>query len=129
MKSIHWLIFTIAFWLTLVPFTAEKILSALTNAEQGPDLALSVLNFLQANNLIFGLSLAVLTLIAISTDAVVSKADGARAMHWITVGISVWLIVAPFALGFTEEIFAWNNLILGIMVGIFTLVQLNIDKH
>lgn len=129
MKSLHWLIFAIAFWFTLSPFVADKILIAVTNAEQTGDLAGSIVNFLQASNLIFGLALIVLTLIAISTDAVVAKTDAARSMHWIAVGIGIWLVVAPFALDFTLENFSWNNLMLGIMVGVFTLVQLNVDKH
>jgi hypothetical protein len=50
-------------------------------------------------------------------------------MHWIAVGAGAWLVIAPFALGFTIEQFSWNNLMLGIMISIFTLVQLNVDKH
>ncbi len=125
MKSIHWIIFAIAFWIGLSPFVAERILWNFFNAESIE----SVIRFLEASNLIFGLGLVVFTLIAISTDAVVHKADAARAMHWIAVGAGTWLVIAPFALGFTLEQFSWNNLMLGIMIGIFTLVQLNVDKH
>ncbi|MEK7105107.1 MAG: hypothetical protein AAB865_00245 [Patescibacteria group bacterium] len=128
MKAIHWIIFAVAFWLTLAPFVAGKILSAVALVPEGANSIPSLLNVLQLNNFIAGLVIVVLSLVAISTEAVTERSEATRAMHWIALGIAVWLTVAPFALNFTLETFSWNNLLLGIMVGIYSLIQLNVEK-
>jgi|GEM_PF-385904 hypothetical protein len=39
--------------------------------------------------------------------------------QWLKVAIGIWLILAPFAIGFTAEIeMMWSHLIAGILVGV-----------
>jgi hypothetical protein len=42
--------------------------------------------------------------------------------QWILVGCGAWLIVAPWALGFSAfNIAAWNSVLIGCFVVIFTV--------
>ncbi len=42
---------------------------------------------------------------------------------WIDIALGVWLIVAPFALGYSGETAPlWNDIIFGIVVGVLALI-------
>lgn len=123
MKAIHWLILACAVWVAAVPFLGNDLLWFLGDATT------SLVAFLKMNNAFLGLGIGVLSLLAVSTDAVSPKTDRVRATHWVVFGLSVWLGVAPVALSFTAELFGWNNLIIGILIGIYCLVQLNLEKR
>ena len=41
---------------------------------------------------------------------------------WIVLGLAVWLILAPWVLGFSElNLVTWNHLLVGVMIMIFLL--------
>lgn len=56
--------------------------------------------------------------IAIVVFAWASLARPQRWKEWINLLIGVWLIIAPFALGYTDQPAAmWNHIIVGLLVG------------
>ena len=65
------------------------------------------------NNIIFGAALLVLSVwSALSASVTVD-----RTLDWIDAVIGIWLIVAPFVLGYTTVTAAlWNDIIVGIVV-------------
>ncbi len=65
------------------------------------------------NNLIVGLLVMVLA----ST-----KGPGHRAASIVNIILGAWLIASPFALGFTNSVPFWNNIILGIAILLVALV-------
>jgi len=46
-------------------------------------------------------------------------------MAWVTVALGVWLIIAPFVLGYSNIIVAlWNDVIVGVLVAVLAFFSL-----
>lgn len=59
---------------------------------------------------------------AIAVFAIASLTNPRRWKEWVNLLIGIWLIIAPFVLGFAAEGGAlWNHLIIGALVGIDAL--------
>ncbi len=129
MKSIHWIIFALAFWVILAPFVGDDILALFLPAELAtPDRFLHILRW---DDLFIGLAIAVLALIVVTLEQPSLKTAGLRAMHWMQVGLGAWIAAAPFALAFSYTEFTWSHFVTGFFVAIFALVQINLEdaKH
>lgn len=62
-----------------------------------------------------GIAVLVLAIIRLGTP-------GAVGLSWINFLLGIWLIIAPFVLGFSESVAATrNSVVLGILVGVFGL--------
>jgi hypothetical protein len=45
--------------------------------------------------------------------------------HWVIVGCAAWLVVSPWALGFSAiDLALWNNVLVGCVVALFALWNL-----
>lgn len=74
------------------------------------------------NSWIFGLAIAVLAIGAISQPQ--------KWEEWTNLAIGVWLILAPFVLGFSGETGAlWNHVIIGVLVGADALWAMREPVH
>ncbi len=62
------------------------------------------------NNAILGIVIAVMALIRVTNP---QKTNGLSIINAI---LGLWLIISPFAFGFTSAVIVWNNVILGIIV-------------
>src|SRR5688572_13322515 len=105
MKSLHWIIFALAFWIIIVPFVGDDILRLVIR-----DVALdeaAIVGLLRWDDFFLGLAIAVLALVVVSLEQPNIKTAGLRAMHWMQVGLGTWIATAPFALTFTYENFTW----------------------
>lgn len=126
MKIIHWIIFTLALWVLLVPFIGDDILAIVF---QTSTLAsATVVEILRWDDLFLGLGITVLALVVVTIEQVTAKTAGLRAMHWMQVGLGVWIAAAPFALDFTLREFTWSHFVTGLFVAIFALVQINLES-
>ncbi len=73
--------------------------------------------------IIIGIALVVLAAWA----ALSSEAATAKALSWINAVLGVWLIIAPFILGYTKLTGAlWNDIIVGIIVAVLSVWAANI---
>jgi hypothetical protein len=47
-----------------------------------------------------------------------------KSLSWINFVLGLWLIIAPFALHYnTEFVATWNNVIIGIIVAVLSIVR------
>lgn len=49
-------------------------------------------------------------------------------ISWINVAAAVWMIIAPFATGYTSTAAYWNEVIFGILVGLVALWNLGLGS-
>lgn len=129
MRSIHWIIFALAFWIILAPFVGDDILVLFINPSLAtPERFVSILRW---DDLFIGLAISVLALVVVTLEQPSIKTAGLRAMHWMQVGLGAWIAAAPFALVFTYEQFTWSHFVTGFFVAIFALIQINLEgaKH
>ncbi|MGC9046986.1 MAG: SPW repeat protein [Minisyncoccia bacterium] len=50
--------------------------------------------------------------------------------HWFTIFLGAWIILSPWLFGFYEiNIMAWNNVIAGILIIVFTLWNIVFKGH
>ena len=69
------------------------------------------------NDIVLGV--AVIVLSGIRTTEEGMKMSWAS---WLSVAVGIWLVIAPFALGYSANSRAlWNDIILGVIVGILAL--------
>ncbi len=129
MKIIHWIIFALAFWIILVPFIGDDILRAVVPATSAANFDL--VGLLKWDDLFLGLGIAVLALIVVTLEQPSAKTAGLRSMHWLQFCLGTWIATAPFALDFTLTEFTWSHFVTGFFVGIFALIQINLEdaKH
>lgn len=74
------------------------------------------------NSWIFGLALAVISISALSRPQTWEE--------WTNLVIGIWLIIAPFVLGFSVETGAmWNHIIVGLLVGADALWAMRTPVH
>ena len=71
---------------------------------------------------------------AVAVFAVWALADPQKWEEWVNIVLAVWLILAPFVLSFyqTEAVAAWNQVILGVLIGgdaIWALAQRPTPSH
>ena len=72
--------------------------------------------------------------IAVAVFAIWALANPQKWEEWVNVVLALWLILAPFVLGFyhTEAAATWNQVILGVLVGgdaIWALAQRPHPSH
>ena len=125
MKFIHWIIFSLAFWVILVPFIGDDIFHALMTgvAISNTDLV----NLLRWDDLFIGLTIAILALVVVTVEQPTLKTAGLRSMHWLQFGLGTWIATAPFALSFDMTSFTWSHFVTGFFVAIFALIQINLE--
>jgi hypothetical protein len=46
-----------------------------------------------------------------------------RGSGWVNIALGIWVIVSPFALAFHSPKAIWNNVIIGVLVGILALIR------
>ncbi len=91
-------------WLTLV-LGAWLILAPLTGAGSG---ALS--DVAAWNSYVSGVAIAIFAIAALYRPQIWEE--------WVNLAIGIWLIAAPFILGFTDQtVVMWNQIIVGVLVG------------
>jgi hypothetical protein len=101
-KSVSWVNVVLGIWLIISPY---------------------VLNFGQlqtamCNNIAVGIAVGLIALTRATSNYPQTGAS------WLNVILGIWLIISPFALGFSSLLSAmWNNIILGIVVGILALTN------
>lgn len=66
------------------------------------------------NNVIVGIVIAILAIIRQS----VPRQTG---WSWVNVILGIWMIISPFALGAMTAAILWNNIILGIVIGLIAI--------
>jgi hypothetical protein len=78
------------------------------------------------NSYCFGVAIIIFAMAAMSARGQVWE-------EWITLMIGLWLIIAPFALHFTDQRVAmWNQTIVGVVVGVVALwagVRFEAQRH
>lgn len=129
MKIIHWIIFSLAFWVILVPFIGDDIFyamlpfSSVTEAE--------LIRLLQWDDLFIGMAIAIMALVVVMLEQPTVRTAGLRAMHWMQFGLGTWIATAPFALDFDMTAFTWSHFVTGLFVAVFALIQINLEgaKH
>lgn len=126
MKSIHWIIFALAFWVILAPFVGDDIMMLFIPPEMAtPE---GFVRILRWDDFFIGLAIAVLALVVVTIEQHRANIAGLRAMHWMQVGLGTWIAAAPFALNFTYTQFAWSHFVTGLFVAMFALIQLNLER-
>ncbi len=89
-----WLNLILGAWLFLAPFAG---VGAVNDVAAG-------------NSYVFGLGIAIFAAAALYRPQMWEE--------WVNLLIGIWLILAPFALGFTEQtLVMWNQIIVGVVVG------------
>jgi hypothetical protein len=66
------------------------------------------------NNVVAGIIVGILAIIRLSTHH-------QPGWSWINVLLGIWLIISPFVLAFATGAAMWNNVILGIIIGVLAL--------
>lgn len=95
-KTLSWLVALTGLWEALAPFI----------------LGYSVTTIAMWNAIIVGVVLIILAIWA----AVSNQAGVDRNLDWINVVLGVWLILAPFVLGYSAVLMAmWNDIIVGVV--------------
>jgi len=96
-KSLSWLVVLAGAWEVIAPFVLGYTIAAgaLWDA------------------IILGIGLVILA----GWAALSNEASTIRSLNWINVILGVWLIIAPFLIGYTSFAAAlWNDIIVGIVV-------------
>ena len=125
MKTIHWILFAIGFWVVLAPFVGDDILALFFQdlVQEG-----DIVRLLRWDDLFLGLAISILALVAVTMEQGSGKYPGLQAMHWMQVMLGAWIAAAPFALDFTFENFAWSHCVTGMLVATFALLQVTHEK-
>jgi len=124
MKTIHWILFLVSFWIILAPFVGDDILNLFFSGALAPE---QILELLRWDDLFLGLGVVALALTAVSMEQGSNKYPGLKAMHWIQVMLGTWIAAAPFALAFTYEQFMWSHFVTGMLVTTFALMHLTYE--
>lgn len=125
MKFLHWVIFSLAFWILLVPFLADDIIRTALPGVQVTDTDL--VRLLRWDDLFIGLAIAIMALILAMHENSSKQLAGLRAMHFMQFGLGTWVGVAPFALEFDLTAFTWSHMVTGLFISIFALIQINLE--
>ncbi len=124
MKSIHWIIFALAFWIVLAPFVGDDIVNLFfqNTVEQ-----IDLIKLLRWDDLFLGLAVSILSLIAVTMEQGDRKHPGLKAMHWMQLMLGAWIAAAPFALSFDYMAFTWSHFVTGMFVATFALIQVTYE--
>ena len=101
-----WINVAAGIWLIIAPFV-------LTYATATP----------KTNDIILGIIVGVLALIRALNPA------RTLWLSWVNVAAGIWLIIAPFVLGYAFTTPRWNDIILGIIVCVVALWSTNIGSN
>ncbi|PIX62658.1 hypothetical protein CO057_01535 [Candidatus Uhrbacteria bacterium CG_4_9_14_0_2_um_filter_41_50] len=124
MKSIHWIIFALAFWIVLAPFVGDDILGLFfKNQIEQADL----IRLLRWDDLFLGLAVSILSLVVVTMEQGDRKHPGLKAMHWMQLMLGAWIAAAPFALNFDYMAFTWSHFVTGMFVATFALMQVTYE--
>jgi hypothetical protein len=101
-KMLSWLVAVAGLWEALAPFI----------------LGYSAIAVAMWNAVIIGLVLFVLAVVAARNDD--ARLD--KNLDWVNVGLGVWLVLAPFILGYSATAIAmWNDIVVGIVVVVLAI--------
>ena len=127
MKSIHWIIFSIAAWIILAPFVGDEIVALILGEEVFSQI--NLIDLLRLDDFVLGATIVVLALIAVNMEQASHTTPGLKAMHWMQVVLGAWIAVAPFALEFSYEAFTWSHFVAGSFVAVFALLQITFEHR
>lgn len=125
MKSIHWIIFALAFWIVLAPFVGDDIVRLFLQVDA---IDADILSLLRWDDLFLGLAISILSLVAVTMEQGQKKHPGLKAMHWIQLMLGAWISAAPFALNFDYIAFTWSHFVTGMFVAAFALIQITYEE-
>lgn len=125
MKAVHWVIFSIAAWIVMIPFIADEIFSVLFPATDQTDGGL--IKLLMWDDFFLGIAVVVLSLVVVTAEQASEKTAGLKAMHWLQILLGFWIALSPFALSFEIDGFSWSHVVAGSFVAIFALLQINLE--
>jgi len=125
MKVLHWIIFSIASWLVLLPIIGDDLLQLIA-PNNSPSIE-EILHYVQWNDFFLGLIIIVLSLLILTVEAVSKKTPGLRAMHWLQFFIAVYITIIPFLFEFTEETAIWSHVVSGGFIAIFSILQIFLE--
>ncbi|HEX3620670.1 MAG TPA: SPW repeat protein [Candidatus Udaeobacter sp.] len=94
-EGISWINILLAIWLIISPFV----------------LTFSIFPRAMWNNVITGIVIGIIAMLRTSMPQHPS-------WSWSNVILGIWLIISPFVLGFFSQAALWNNVILGIIIGL-----------
>lgn len=126
MKTLHWIIFAIAFWIVIVPIVGHDIFQIIVNKTLSPE---DLMNLLSWNGFILGITLGIFALIVITLEQANAKTPGLKAMHWLQVILGLWIALAAVTLNFDYALLMESHAVSGIMVGVFALLQINFENY
>lgn len=63
--------------------------------------------------------LAGLAVLALAGTRIAKPAASTTSISWINLSIGVWLIIAPFVLGYSSQVAIWNDVIVGVLLVMF----------
>lgn len=127
MKFLHWLIFSIAFWLVLSPIVGDDILALIVPGETlSTDQFLSLVRW---DDFFLGLTIMVLALVVITIESASHKTPGLKAMHWLQVLLAAFIAVSPFIFPLDFEAYIWTHAFSGTFIAIFALLQIYLEKN
>ncbi len=126
MRIIHWIVFVIALWIILVPFIGDDILKLVLG--ESVFAQVNIVDLLKWDDLFLGLGICILSLIAATLEQLSKKHPGLKAMHWMQLVLGIWITVAPFAITFDLESFAWSHFVSGVLIATFALLQIRYEE-
>ncbi len=125
MKFLHWLIFSIAFWLVLSPLVGDDIIALFLPGQSiSPD---QFLQFVRWDDFFLGLTVMILALVVITLESASHKTPGLKAMHWLQVLLAAFVALAPFIFALDYNSYVWSHLMSGGFIAIFALLQIYLE--
>lgn len=122
MKTLHWILFSIAVWIGISPFLIDELVELFL-----PQLQLTEIEFINLfrwDDLFLGLAIFVIGLIVVTLEQATTKQKLLHALHWPQIALGLWIAVAPFALQFTLAQFTISHVISGSIIAILALIQI-----
>jgi len=126
MRVLHWIVFVIALWIILVPFIGDDILQLVLG--ESVFAQVNIIDLLKWDDLFLGLGICALALIAATLEQLSKKNPGLKSMHYLQLVLGVWIAVAPFAVDFDLNGFAWSHFVSGVFVATFALLQIKFEE-
>lgn len=124
MKVLHWIIFSLGFWIAIVPIIGHDVFKVVFNQTLSPPELMSVLSW---DGFLIGLAIMVLALVIVTMEQASSKTPGLVGMHWLQVLLGLWVAIASFALNFDYALILESHAVSGVMISIFALLQIHYE--
>lgn len=67
--------------------------------------------------------------VAVGVAAIILRVTSLRGWAWVTLVLGAWLVVAPWILGYGGTVAAPNDVLLGLAVGVVSVIQLSIFRE